>query len=135
MMSGRCECGAVEFEVAGELVDFCHCHCSVCRRLHGAPFVSWGGIRRDDFRYLSGEDRLKVYSFSERADSIFCDECGSRFLVDFKTETDMLYLALGNIDGNVACPPGFHQFVGSKSAWFEISDDLPQYDGWPPGSE
>jgi hypothetical protein len=31
----------------------------------------------------------------------------------------------------VKCPPGFHQFVGSKAPWFEISDDLPQHDRSP----
>ena len=34
---------------------------------------------------------------------------------------------MGAVDGNVKCPPGFHEFVGSKAPWFEISDDLPQY--------
>jgi|TARA_B100000959_G_C14997781_1_gene631320 hypothetical protein len=43
----------------------------------------------------------------------------------------MLYLALGTADGDLACPPGFHQFVGSKARWHEIHDDLPQYDEWP----
>ena len=51
-------------------------------------------------------------------------------LVDFKLETDMLYITLGTVDGDVRCPPGFHQFAGSKAPWFEITDDLPQYDGW-----
>jgi hypothetical protein len=132
MINGKCECGEVQYEVAGELKDFCHCHCSVCRRLHGAPFVTWGGISRDEFTYVSGETNLKTYSFSGKADSIFCASCGSRIMVAYKPEPDMLYLALGGIDGDIHCPAGFHQFVGSKAPWFEITDDLPQYDGWPP---
>ena len=113
------------------LTEFCHCHCSICRRLHGAAFVTWGGVSRADLSYTSGEANLKSYSFSEKADSIFCDTCGSRILVDFKPEADMLYITLGGVDGNFACPPGFHQFVGSKAPWFEITDDLPQHDAWP----
>lgn len=131
MIEGRCECGKVEYEVAGELVNFCHCHCSICRRLHGAAFVSWGGVKRDDFTYRSGESETRKYAFSEKADSIFCVHCGSRLLVDYKPETDMLYLALGTVVGDVDCPPGFHQFVGSKADWYEISDDFPQHHGWP----
>ena len=133
MISGRCECARVRYEVNGELKDFCHCHCSICRRLHGAAFATWGGIARDEFRYLSGQADVKVYSFSEKADSVFCDHCGSTLLVNFKPEADMLYITLGTVDGEVSCPPGFHQFVGSKAPWFEISDDLPQHDGWPDG--
>ena len=131
MITGGCECGLVKYEVLGDLVDFCHCHCSICRRLYGAAFVTWGGVSRADLSYISGEANLKSYSFSEKADSIFCDTCGSRILVAFKPQTDMLYITLGGLDGDFVCPPGFHQFVGSKAPWFEITDDLPQHDAWP----
>ena len=131
MITGRCECAKVQYEADCEIKDFCHCHCSICRRLHGAAFASWAGISRDKFTYVTGGDNLRIYSFSENADSIFCEYCGSRLLVDFKPEADMLYITLGTVDGEVDCPPGFHQFVGSKAPWFEIHDDLPQYEGWP----
>jgi len=131
VISGRCECGNVRYEVNAELSDFCHCHCSICRRIHGAAFATWGEVPRNSFSYLSGEDHLKIYSFSEKADSIFCDTCGSTLLVDFKTTVDKLYITLGTVDGALKCPVGFHQFVGSKAPWFEISDDLPQHEGWP----
>jgi hypothetical protein len=130
MINGRCACATVRYEVRGEVTEYCHCHCSICRQVHGAAFVSWGQGARDAFKLLSGEDHLKVYSFSDRADSIFCDRCGSTLLVDFKTETEQLYITLGTVDGDVKCPPGFHQFVGSKAPWFEICDALPQHDGW-----
>ena len=131
MINGRCECGRVQYRVEGELVDLCHCHCSICRHLHGAPFVTWGGIKRDDFNYTSGEENLKTYPFSENSDSLFCGNCGSRILVDCKPETHMLYITLGSVNGDINCPAGFHQFVGSKAPWYEITDDLPQYDEWP----
>jgi hypothetical protein len=35
------------------------------------------------------------------------------------------------VDGDLECPDGFHQFVGSKAPWFEITDGLPEHDGWP----
>ena len=101
MITGRCECAKVRYEIKGELTEFCHCHCSKCRRIHGAAFVTWGEVSRDGFTYLAGEDHLKTYSFSDRADSIFCDNCGSRLLVDFKPEADMLYIAMGTVDGDV----------------------------------
>ena len=131
MIKGRCECNKVNYEVSGELIDFCHCHCSICQRLHGAAFATWGGVARDEFTFLSGESDLKKYAFSENSDSIFCNACGSPVLVDCKPETDMLYIAMGTVVGDVRCPPGFHQFVDSKAPWYEICDDLPQYDEWP----
>ena len=131
MITGRCECARVRYEVDGEIVDFSHCHCSICRRIHGAAFATWGGVARDKFSYLSGEDSLKIYSFSKNADSIFCEHCGSTLMVDYKPEPEALYITLGTVDGSVNCPPGYHQFVGSKAPWFEIHDELPQYEAWP----
>ena len=97
-----------------------------------AAFATWGGIAGNELSFVSGEDELQSYSFSENADSMFCGTCGSTVLVDFKPEAEMLYITLGTVDGDVDCPDGFHQFVGSKAGWDEICDDLPQHDGWPP---
>jgi len=36
------------------------------------------------------------------------------------------------ISSQVRPPPREHDFVGSKAAWHEITDTLPQYDEWPP---
>jgi len=131
VISGRCECATVKYQVSGDIVDYCHCHCSICRRIHGAAFATWGGVARDDFTFISGEDNLGTYAFSERSDSIFCATCSSTVLVDFKAEAHMLYITLGTVDGDVECPDGYHQFAGSKAPWYEITDDLPQHDGWP----
>jgi len=39
---------------------------------------------------------------------------------------------IGTVDGDPLRPTGYHQFVASKAAWHEITDDLEQYDVWPP---
>ena len=132
MITGGCECGTVKYRVQGKLADFCHCHCSICRKISGAAFVTWGGIERAEFSYESGEDNVGSYSFSDRADSRFCKTCSSTILVDFKPEADMLYITLGTVDGDIECPDGFHQFAGSKAPWYEICDDLPQHAEWSP---
>ena len=131
MIKGRCECGRVQYEVTGEIADFSHCHCSQCQRLHGAAFASFGGVPRDRFRYVSGESDLKTYASSETSDRLFCGNCGSNILVDYKPEPDVLYITMGTVDGDPKCPPGYHQFVESKAAWYEIRDGLPRHDTWP----
>ncbi len=130
MIKGKCECGNVQYEANCKITDFSHCHCSQCRRLHGAAFASFGGIRRDSFRYVTGESAVKIYASSEIIDRVFCGNCGSNILVDYKPEPDLLYIAMGTVDGEPECPPGYHQFVGSKASWYEISDNLPRHDTW-----
>ncbi len=131
MIKGRCECGSVQYAVDGEITDFSHCHCSQCRRLHGAAFASFGAVPRDKFRYVSGESDLKSYASSKKIDRVFCSNCGSNILADYKPEPDVLYITMGTIDGDPKSPPGYHQFVGSKAPWYEICDDLPRHDNWP----
>ena len=132
MITGHCECGRIAYEVDGPVKDFSHCHCSQCRRLHGAAFVSFAGVDKKSVRYTRGEENLTIYPSSDAIDRKFCRTCGSQILCDFKAEPDMLYVCLGTMDGNPDLPTGYHQFVGSKAEWFEITDDLARHEGWPP---
>jgi hypothetical protein len=132
MITGHCECRRVQYEVDGEITDFSHCHCSQCRRLHGAAFATFAGIARDGFRYVSGEADVKVYASSERNDRVFCGECGSPILVDAKEEPETLYLSMSTVEDNPPHPPAYHAHVSSKAPWHAITDDLEQYDTYPP---
>ena len=132
MITGRCECGSVQYQVDGEINDFSHCHCSQCRRLHGAAFASFGGVMRSEFSYLSGQQDLASYASSESHARVFCKNCGSNILVELESEPDALYVAMGSMEGNPACPPGYHIYVGSKAPWHEITDELPRYETEPP---
>ena len=128
MIRGRCECGKVQYEIDAPIADLSHCHCTQCRRLHGAAFASFGEIPRDRFRYVSGESDLKIYASSEHNDRVFCDHCGSNILVDHKPDPQVLYLVMGSVLGDPDCPPAYHEYVGSMASWYEIGDDLPQHE-------
>jgi hypothetical protein len=39
------------------------------------------------------------------------------------------HVAMGSLADEPSIRPTEHIFVGSKAAWFEIADDLPQFDG------
>jgi hypothetical protein len=41
-------------------------------------------------------------------------------------------LALGTLDTDPGLRPERHVFVANKAPWFEITDALPQHQGWPP---
>ena len=128
MLTGHCECGRITFEVDGEIEDFSHCHCSQCRRLHGAAYGTFAGVRRGAFRYLTGEEDRKSYMSSEKNERVFCANCGSNIMVISNTEPDFYYLSMSAIDGNPTLPKGYHIWVGSKAPWHDILDDLPQFE-------
>jgi hypothetical protein len=132
MITGRCECGAVKYRVDGKIEDFSHCHCSQCRRLHGAAFASFGGVLRTEFSYVSGQSDLSRYQSSPSHERIFCRVCGSNILVDLEQEPESLYLTMGTMEGNPDCPAAYHIYVGSKAPWHTINDQLSRYDEEPP---
>lgn len=127
MIKGHCECKRVCFEVDGEINDFSHCHCSQCRRLHGAAYATFAGVDRNEFRWVSGETDVRTYASSASHLRVFCGECGSNIYVATDYEPAVMYLSMSTIDGNPPCPAGYHIYVGSKAPWHEIIDDLPQY--------
>jgi hypothetical protein len=42
---------------------------------------------------------------------------------------------MGTLDGDPGRRPGAHFFVGSKAAWHEITDALPQFEADVPKNE
>ena len=40
-------------------------------------------------------------------------------------------LAMGTLDDDPGVRPSYHIFVGSKAPWYDITDNLPQFDTFP----
>ncbi len=131
MIKGGCQCGKVTYQADSPISDLSHCHCSMCRKLHGAAFATFAGVARDGFRWSAGEDVLGTYASSDKIDRLFCSNCGSQLVVSYTPEPDLVYLTMGTVDGDPECPPAYHQFAASKAPWHEITDGKPQHDTWP----
>ena len=110
MIKGHCECNRVSYEADCEILDFSHCHCSQCRRLHGAAYATFARVETDKFRYLSGEEDIKKYASSDDLNRVFCGNCGSNILVSLNDNNAMIYLSMGAIDGNPTHPEAYHIF-------------------------
>lgn len=130
MITGSCLCGAVRYEAEDAVHTLTHCHCSMCRKHHGAPFASFVDVSEHGFRWTAGEDSVVDYPSSPTRQRRFCEVCssvapsrmGERFLVP-----------AGNLLGELGTPPGLHVFVGSKAVWHSINDTLPQHIAGAPG--
>ncbi len=130
-ISGSCLCGAVRYEIEGTLADAGHCHCTMCRKEHGAAFGSYASVDPDRFCWVSGGDEVSRFESSAHEDRIFCRVCGST--LGGMSNGRVSSITLGTVDGDPGVRPRSHIFVGSKASWHEIVDDLPQFEEWPPG--
>lgn len=60
-LTGRCECGRVEYRVADAFRYALNCHCSRCRAATGSAFKPLAGIEREHFEVTAGPHSLMVH--------------------------------------------------------------------------
>ena len=123
--TGGCLCGAVRYEVKGALRDVVNCHCAMCRRLHGSFGPHSKALKTN--LTITRADGLAWYRTSDIARRGFCRRCGTGLF----WEPDRLD-ATGIIAGSLDQPSGLktmgHIFVGEKADFYQITDDLPQFE-------
>jgi hypothetical protein len=123
---GGCQCGAVRYAVADEFRYAANCHCSNCRATTGSAFKAFAGIEREKLEITKGRDDLLLIG-EEDANDTRCRLCGS-FLFSVVRDGTFVHVAMGALIDVPGIRPTEHIFVGSKAPWFEITDDLPQFD-------
>ena len=123
MHKGSCLCGAVRFEIAGELPAPDACHCSQCRRQSGHYFASTDVPR--SAVSLQGAQQLTWFHSSENVRRGFCRICGSALFWD-PVHKDWIGVAMGAIESPTHTRLAIHVHVASKGDYYDISDDLPQ---------
>lgn len=128
--TGSCLCGGIQYEINGPLTDVLNCHCSMCRKLHASAFRTRAKVQSSDWRTLKGQELLKFYESSPGEHKGFCSNCGSSLYTKFDATPDIYGFPLGTLDTDPGVKPGRHVFVRSKAPWFEITDDLPQHEGY-----
>jgi len=129
-IEGGCLCGKVRYQVRGGLTQAGSCYCSMCRRSHGAAFGTYAAVPDGGFHWLAGEDDVSVYNSSPSGGRAFCRHCGST--LGAVENGALRWITLGTVDGDPGIRPQANIFVGSKAPWYEITDNLPQFDEYPP---
>jgi hypothetical protein len=126
VLAGRCRCGAIRYSVADAFLYAANCHCSGCRAATGSAFKAFAGIEREKLELTEGLDEVAVFGEEDENDTR-CGACGS-FLFSVVRDGAFVHVAMGSLVDAPTIRPTEHIFVGSKAAWFEITDDLPQFD-------
>jgi hypothetical protein len=136
-LTGGCFCGRVRYSLSAPAGYTHHCHCSNCRGIHGAAFVTYSMFPRSALRWERGEDNLSAFSTSESSIRRFCKTCGTHVAGEIPPLPNVISIATATIDD--CAWPGSpredlrHGFYGSKARWLDLNDDLPKHEKWYPG--
>ena len=124
VVPGSCFCGAVQFEIDLPSKWCAHCHCTMCRRIHGAGYVTWVGVDSEHFRLLSDKE-LHWFESSPGARRGFCKTCGSSLFFESERWSGETHIALGCINGMIDRKPQAHASHGSHVDWMPLDESLP----------
>jgi hypothetical protein len=125
MLQGQCFCGFVRYQAEGTPFNQGNCHCSMCRRVSGAPFVTWFTVPRGGFRFVAGEPT--TFRSSDHATRSFCPRCGTPLTFQssrYPQETDVTTCSLLDPE---SLPPQVHTHVSAQLSWVKLDDGLPTY--------
>jgi hypothetical protein len=123
--SGQCLCGAVSFTATLPSKWVAHCHCTMCRRAHGAAFVTWVGMDNGRVRIDDPQGRLQWYDSSPGAQRGFCARCGSTLFFRSERWPGELHIVRANFVDPVDRAPQAHVFYDTHVDWFTVNDGLP----------
>ncbi len=127
--SGSCLCGEIRFAASLPSLFCVHCHCSICRRNHGAGYVTWFAVPRKQLVVESGADHLARYESSAHGTRSFCRRCGSSLFCESTHDPDRVDIALGAMCESIDRQPELHVYFDSRASWIKIGDDLPRLGG------
>lgn len=100
---GGCFCGAIRYTFNAQDVPAADCHCTMCRRISGAPYVSWLVVPMDDFKYTKGTP--KQFNSSDTGRRFFCEHCGTPVTCITEAHPDVMDVTIGSMDNPEAFTP------------------------------
>jgi hypothetical protein len=124
MTTGSCLCGTVRWRMEAPFARMSHCHCSMCRKSHAAPFATYITAAKERFAFVSGEDAITDYESSPGFHRPFCSHCGST--VPASHNPTEIAVPAGCLDDDPGMRPERHIFTAAKAPWHTITGDLPQ---------
>lgn len=132
-LRGRCNCGAVRYEIAGSPLAVIACHCTSCRRQSGAAF-SVNLVVRADTMSIAGELASWLDPDTESGAPIerqFCGTCGSPIRSVPTAAPKMIALKAGTLDNPEPFAPQMHIWTRSALPWTSLPEDLPRFEKGP----
>ncbi|MGD8415993.1 MAG: GFA family protein [Pseudomonadales bacterium] len=120
MIDGGCFCGAVRYRIDDGDYTVANCHCSMCRRTSGAPFVTWMVVPDTAFHYVRGEPA--VLESSEKGRRYFCNRCGTPIACIVADHPHNVDVTTGSLDEPEKYVPALAVHEDTKLPWLHRTE-------------
>ena len=116
---GSCLCGAVKVTVKNMKNNVDVCHCGMCRKWGGGPFmcVDCGS----DVTFV-GQENITVYDSSDWAERGFCKKCGSHLFYRLKEVNDH-QVPVGLFDEQKNYHFELQVYIDQKPAFYDFANE------------
>lgn len=111
-LKGSCLCGEVKITASKAKAEFEACHCEMCAKWGGGPFLTVECGHDID---IEGAESVSVFASSEWAERAFCKHCGTHLYYHLKGHNGYT-LSLGLFDERPQLPFERQIFIDSKPA-------------------
>lgn len=128
-ITGGCYCGRITYKVQLPVKWCAHCHCTQCRHTQGAPVVTWFGVDKNNFQYLSGEQDVAWFDSSEKAKRGHCIHCGTPLFFMGEKWKDEVHLTRESTQDDILQKPQIHVFYDRHVGYLNFDDNLDKYGG------
>jgi hypothetical protein len=127
-VKGGCLCGAVTFTATLPSKWCAHCHCSMCRKAHGAGYVTWVGFEQGQVSIGDDSGQLEWYKSSPGAQRGFCRQCGSTMFFKSERWAGELHIVLACFDDVIDREPQANVCFDTHVEWMPVNAKLKRVD-------
>lgn len=118
MLKGGCFCGDIRYEAGGTPFHLTNCHCSICHRTTGAPFVAWFSVPRSGFRFVQGTPTQ--FRSTLKGMRSFCPRCGTQLTFEHDDASDEIDVTTCSLDEPERLPPEDQTRTSGSSVNFGV---------------
>jgi len=133
-MKGECLCGGVKFRIEGNIPNLYQCHCSLCRKVTGSSANAATFVKQENFRWLSGQDKISSFQKPTGYRSDFCSVCGSPVPNQLRG-MELLWVPAGLLEESFKAAVNVHLHMNSAASWERDSVDGVRLEAGPESLE
>jgi len=112
MIEGGCFCKRIRYAIDDGVYLSANCHCTMCRRVHAAPYVTWRVVPVDRFRY-TGELPTTLASATDGM-RYFCRACGTHLACVNASHPEIVDVTVGSLDAPEGFVPTLEVFADTR---------------------